>query len=219
MSYDHRFPVASSFGALDMRTAGTVFANVQNKHSAPGFCTISGDALLRLFRANGDRLHLDFARQVARTLPQYLSREGRTLADHGGFMRPGWINERVNTSDWLEPVGEIFVGSCWFNCSLLLTILDFPGIYAQPDSGLVACFDHVEAVWLPSSAASAPTLEIRNPTAFAAEMLVFIETYAATLHPLPHNCRENALHIEITTHGYMRHSLSSTPEHFDCGGA
>jgi len=207
MSYDYRFPVASSFGALDMRTAGTVFANVQNKHSAPGFCTISGDALLRLFRATGDRHHLDLARQVARALPQYLSREGRTLAGHGGFMRPGWINERVNTSDWLEPVGEIFVGSCWCDSSLLLTILDFPGIYAQPDTGLVACFDHVEAVWLPASAASTPTLEIRNPTSFDAEVVLFTETSAATQHPWDQDWRSHSATVIIPANGVIQHSI------------
>jgi hypothetical protein len=216
MSYDYRFPVASSFGALDMRTAGTVFANVQNKHSAPGFCTLSGDALLRLFRLTGERRHLDLARQVARALPQFVSRPGRTLAAQGGFMHPGWINERVNTSDWLEPVGEIFAGSCWCESSLLLTVLDFPGIYAQPDTGLVACFDHVEAAWLPGSAAGesedSPILEIRNPTEFPAAVVVFTETAAAMRQPWSANWRARTKIVLIPARCSCRHPAFRTPQ-------
>ncbi|NLB69732.1 MAG: hypothetical protein GX804_08655 [Lentisphaerae bacterium] len=39
-SYDFCFPPASTFGQLDMLTTGTVWANVQNKHAAPGICTL-----------------------------------------------------------------------------------------------------------------------------------------------------------------------------------
>jgi hypothetical protein len=42
VSYDFQFPAKSLFGRLDMHAAGSVFANVQNKHSAPGICTLSG---------------------------------------------------------------------------------------------------------------------------------------------------------------------------------
>jgi hypothetical protein len=215
MSYDYRFPVASTFGALDMRTAGTVFANVQNKHSAPGFCTLSGDALLRLFRLTGQRRHLDLARQVARALPQFVSREGRTLSARGGFMQPGWINERVNTSDWLEPVGEIFAGSCWCESSLLLTLLDFPGIYAQPDTGLIACFDHVEATWRPDTATGddTPVLEIRNPTAFPALVVVFVENHAATHQPWPADWRSLSATVSVPACGSIRHSVRPVRGH------
>ena len=215
MSYDYRFPVASTFSALDMRTAGTVFANVQNKHSAPGFCTLSGDALLRLFRLTGERRHLDLARQVSRAIPQFVSRDGRTLAARGGFMRAGWINERVNTSDWLEPVGEIFVGSCWCESSLLLTVLDFPGIYAQPDTGLIACFDHIEATWLPLSAtgATTPVLEIRNPTSFPAEVLVFSETAAAALYqPWPTDWRAQSTIVSVPARSRVRQVMRQTSD-------
>jgi zinc transporter ZupT len=39
VSYNYRFPEKSEFGRHDMKTVGSVFANIQNKHSAPGICT------------------------------------------------------------------------------------------------------------------------------------------------------------------------------------
>ena len=59
MSYDFAFPAGSLFGRLGMRAAGSVWANVQNKHSAPGICTLSGDALFKLFRATGHSSYLE----------------------------------------------------------------------------------------------------------------------------------------------------------------
>jgi hypothetical protein len=50
----YAFPVGSEFYRLDIETPGTMFANTQNKHSAPGLCTLSGEALLQLYRCSGD---------------------------------------------------------------------------------------------------------------------------------------------------------------------
>lgn len=187
MSYDYRFPVASTFGALDVRTRGTVFANVQNKHSSPGICTLSGDSLFKLFRLTGDTAWLDLARDIAHALPQFVSRADRPIRASGGALSPGWICERVNTSDWLEPVGEVFNGSCWCEVSLLLSTVELPGVYLQPDTGLLRVFDHVEAV-LVSNDDTTCVLELANPTAHPARVSVFAEssTHAATtpLHQL-----------------------------------
>src|SRR5260370_5059067 len=46
VSYDFQFPEHSLFGRLGMHSAGAVFANAQNKHGAPGICTLSGSSLL-----------------------------------------------------------------------------------------------------------------------------------------------------------------------------
>lgn len=56
MSYDYPFPAASQFGLRDLRTTGAVWANIQNKHGAPGACTHSGSALFRLYRYTGEEL-------------------------------------------------------------------------------------------------------------------------------------------------------------------
>ncbi len=177
-SYDYVFPPDSPFGRLDMRAAGSVWANVQNKHSAPGICTLSGDALFKLFRYTGNRLWLDQIQETAHNLPQYLSRADR-LVGEPPRMRPGYICERVNFSDWegRENIGGSLFGSCWPEVSLLLTVAELPGIYVQPDTGLLCVFDHVEARLIEGD--GRPALECRNPTAFAATVRIFAEPAAA----------------------------------------
>jgi hypothetical protein len=176
-SYDYAFPPGSPFGRLDMRAAGSVWANVQNKHSAPGICTLSGDALFKLFRYTGNRLWLDQIQETAHNLPQYLSRADRPVGEPPA-MRPGYMCERVNFSDWegRANIGGSLFGSCWPEVSLLLTVAELPGIYAQPDTGLLCAFDHVEARLVDAGGVLA--LECRNPTAFDAAVRIFAESSA-----------------------------------------
>ncbi len=74
LSYDFRFPAASTFARLDVQTTGAVVGNVQNKHAAPGFAYYSGDVLLRLYRATGQVLFLEMLRDTAHNLTQYINR-------------------------------------------------------------------------------------------------------------------------------------------------
>lgn len=183
MSYDFRFPETSTLGRLDMRTTGSVWANVQNKHSAPGVCTHSGMSLFRLFRKTGDRRYLELFRDLAHGVPQYLSRSDRPVFG----MPPGWMCERVNTSDWEAPYmppGEGFHGGCWCEISCMLTWAEAPGLYVQPDSGLVCAIDHVDVV---SSLREGGKLivEMRNPTKFEARIKVFSELSHQTSQSLP----------------------------------
>ncbi len=186
VSYDFVFPVNSTFGAMQMSSTGTVIANAQNKHSSPGICTLSGDSLFRLYRATGNSFYLRLAKEITTSLPQYVSRQDRPIrARYSNATNPsGWICERVNMSDWLEPVGEIFPGSCWCEVSLLLTELEFPTLYFQADSGLLVSFDQIEARLIDRSATEA-TLEITNPTDYPVEVRVFCETQSAAATPLP----------------------------------
>jgi hypothetical protein len=196
MTYDFVFPPASTFGKLDMLTTGTVFANVQNKHSAPGLCSLSGNALLKLYRATGDARYLALIREIAHAIPQYMSRTDRPIVDRRPNQRwpvmdPGWINERVNTSDWEvrgDPdneigVGEIFGGSTWAEVAMLLTWAELPGIYAQTDTGFLCALDHVEARVV-SGDGRRLTLEIGNPTKFHASVKVLTESSADLARPL-----------------------------------
>jgi hypothetical protein len=183
VNYDFRFPPASTFAKLDMRTAGTVYANVQNKHSAPGICTLSGLSLLKLFRVTSDVRYLDLVSQIAHAIPQYMSRLDRPITDRRpnqrwAVMEPGWINERVNMSDWEcrgNPdhdiqVGEIFGGSTWSEAAMILTCAELPGVYLQPDTRILRSLDHVEA------SLDGNTLRFANPTSFDAEVAVWIES-------------------------------------------
>lgn len=178
VSYHFNFPQASTFASLGIETTGTVIASVQNKHSSPGICTASGDSLLRLFRATGQERHLELLRQIVRSLPQFLSRADRPImASRVGPQPAGWICERVNLSDWLEPVGEIFYGTCWCEVSLLLTAVEIPSIYFQPDTGRLVTFDHISTNLVRNDGKNW-TLEIRNSTPFPARVRILAETSA-----------------------------------------
>ncbi len=183
-SYDFVFPAESWFGRLGMKTTGSVWANVQNKHSAPGICTFSGDSLLKLFRATGDRTFLELIRETSHNITQYMSREDRQVGDPGA-MRPGYICERVNTSDWEGPqnVGGSLFGSCWPEVSLMLTAVELPGIYVQPDVGFVCVFDHMDTGAMERKG-NAAVLSVRNPTAFDAQVRVFSEHSLRASEPL-----------------------------------
>jgi hypothetical protein len=190
MPYDFDFPTTSTFGKLGMRTVGTVFANVQNKHSAPGICTLSGVSLLRLARATGEREWLDFLAEIAGAIPQYMSRRDRPIRDvrpnqRWPIMPEGWINERINTSDWEvrgDPdeigVGEIFGGSTWSEGAMLLTRVELPGVYVNTSRGWCVALDHVRATL------EDDTLVLENPTRFDAHVKLLIEDDAAMAKPL-----------------------------------
>lgn len=173
MPYDYAFPTGSEFARLNMRSAGTVFANAQNKHAAPGLCTHSGWALFRLFRATGETSWLHLAGRIARALPQYVSLPERPIhTPHGLALPSGWINERVNTSDWDNNLGGVFFGPCWSETSLLLTAAELPGVYAQSDTRLTENFDVVTARWCRNE------LELHNPTAKSAQIRIAVERSA-----------------------------------------
>jgi hypothetical protein len=192
VSYDFKFPPESTFGRMNMRTTGSVYANVQNKHSAPGICTLSGDSLFKLFRATGNLRYLDLIREMAHNLPQYLSRSDRPVSG----MPAGWMCERVEMSDWLEPVGEIFFGSCWCEVSNMLVYTELPGLYVQIDTGLVCSFDHIDAVLLQSTP-EAVVLQLTNPTLFPARLKVLAETSLETRIPLGQNALWGCRQVDI----------------------
>ena len=175
VSYDYKFPENSLFGNLDMRTAGSVWANVQNKHSAPGICTLSGDCLLKLYRATGKKVYMDLLRDIAHNIMQYISREDRPISDQ----HTGWINERVNLSDWESPkrVGGIFKGNTWAQVSAMLTVAEIPGIYVNPSKKEIYVFDHVEAVLKGNQ------IEISNPTKFDATVSIFVDKDVPKIYP------------------------------------
>ena len=167
VSYDYKFPEASLFGGLDMRTTGSVWASTQNKHGGPGICTLSGDCLFKLYRATGNKLYLELARDIAHNIMQYISREDRPIKD----LHPGWVNERVNLSDWegKQNVGELFHGNTWAQVSAMLTVSEIPGIYVNAAKKELFVFDHVNAKL------EGKQIKISNPTKFDAKVKIFID--------------------------------------------
>lgn len=194
VGYDFKFPPQSTFVKAGIRTTGSVYANTQNKHSAPGLCTFSGLGLLKLFRATGDRFHLDMLRDIAFGLPQYLPHPLKPLGD----AKPGWMCERVNLTDWegLERIGETLNMTTWAETSLMLTTIEIPGLYVQPDKSLVVAFDNITAE-IVSDDAKEMVVRLSNPTPAPAKVKIFSESGRATKKLLPENylfgCRTEEL--------------------------
>ena len=141
--YNYEFPEGSEFRRLDMKSVGTVFANIQNKHSAPGICTLSGSSLHELYEFTGNPRYLELYTELTSTVGQYMSTEQRPIFSwtvpkdstvHGSNdievppekLPPGYICERVNMSDWetQKCVGGVFNGSCWSEVSNMLILAD-----------------------------------------------------------------------------------------------
>lgn len=184
VAYNFQFPASSTFGRAGIRSLGSVYANTQNKHSAPGLCTFSGLGLFKLFRATDDRFPLELLRDIAFGLPQYLPHPERPL----GGAKPGWMCERVNLTDWEGPerIGETLGMTTWAETSLLLTTIEIPGLYVQPDRSLVVAFDHVTAETVGDTKGEL-TVRVTNPTRFPARVRVYAESHRAARERLPEN--------------------------------
>jgi len=116
---------------------------------------------------------LESASRIARALPQCVSLPERAIHSPDGRALPsGWLNERVNTSDWDNNLGGVFYGPCWCETSLLLTAAELPGIYAQADTGVAESFDVVTA------RRCGDELDLHNPTAQVAQVRIAVETAA-----------------------------------------
>lgn len=129
VSYKYHFPETSEFGRLGINTVGSVFANVQNKHSSPGICTASGDCLLKLYRYTKKQEYLDLIKDIAYFIPQCVSTETRPIYswhDEPQKLPAGYICERVNMSDWesYKCIGGVFNCSCWCETSLILSFAE-----------------------------------------------------------------------------------------------
>ncbi len=184
VAYDFEFPPKSTFAWAGIRTTGAVYANTQNKHAAPGLCTFSGLGLLKLFRATGDQFHLELLRDIAFGLPQYLPHPQRPL----GRARPGWMCERVNLTDWEGPerIGETLEMTTWAETALMLTTIEIPGLYVQPDQGIVVAFDNITAE-IKGETDDEIWVHIHNPTPAAAAVRVFCESRHDSGKALPDN--------------------------------
>jgi hypothetical protein len=192
MPYDYVFPPSSTLGKLGVQTTGTVGANTQNRHGAPGICTHSGIALWRLFRATGKIQYLQLLHEIAAAMPQYLSHPQHPIDK----MKIGWMSERVSTTDWLEGIGELMYGSTWAETSLMLSYVELPGVYIQPDKSFVYAIDHIESQIVKNTSSSL-TVKFTNPTKAIAIVKVFLETSKDALKPLAENCLYNGLKITL----------------------
>ena len=198
VSYDFAFPKGRTAEKLGVHTRGTVFANAQNKHSAPGICTWSGNSMLKLYRFTGDVKYLEWMSRISHALSQFVSLKERpvdTLA--GKPLIPGYFNERVQTSDWegKHTVGEFLYGSNWPEVTMLLTYVEIPGIYLDLDREVLVVSDHVRAKLVKKSEAEV-VLEVSNDTSYDARVTVLAD-HSRTAEALGHLYFGNMEKLEV----------------------
>lgn len=171
--YDYNFPPTSLFGRQGIKSTGAVGANTQNKHGAPGICTHSGHALLRLYRTTGNTFYAQLLRQTAHNMTQYLGHPAKPIEK----VNEGWMCERVSTTDWLEGIGEITYQSTWAETALMLTYIEVPGVYVNTSTGQAIAFDHVEVQ--ARKKGKGTELTITNPTKTPLAVKVWAEDASA----------------------------------------
>lgn len=174
VSFSYRLPKETPLAKLGAKLTGAVWASTQNKHGAPGFCTQSGDALFKLYRATGDTLYAELLRDIIHAHAEGIQPDGKISerltycdADHRGSRADGW-----NTG-WNETNGTLMA-------------LEIPGIYVRTDKGRLYVFDHVEAKILKRNPEYL-LLQVTNPTAYDAVVTVFAENAEEAAYPLGDN--------------------------------
>lgn len=73
VGYDYHYKDDTQFAERKISTVGAVWANVQNKHTAPGICTMSGESLFHLYRATGNMLYLNLLKDISHNITQFVS--------------------------------------------------------------------------------------------------------------------------------------------------
>jgi hypothetical protein len=183
VSYDYELPPNTELARLGAKLAGAVWASTQNKHGAPGFCTSSGDPLLKIYRATGDRRYAELLRDVIHAHAEGMRSDGR-------------ITERLTYCD-ADSRGTIGGGSNgWTELNGFLMALEIPGVYLRTDSGDIYVFDHVEARVV-KRGDDAVTLKLTNPTDFSASVAIFAESAAQTARPLGYNTFLRWPHVDL----------------------
>jgi hypothetical protein len=197
-SRDVAWPSDSALGLGRKPANGTVWANVQNKHAAPGLCTYSGEQLFRFWRATGNPLALDLLTDITHALPHYVALEGAPIGD----LQPGMMCERVNISDWegaAQVGGNIFGSTIWVETAMLLTAAEIPSVYWRTDSGIVQVFDHLAAAY--TLVDGHWRLHIRNPTAHDTVATVLVDDAVSAHHDLGPLVLERAIRVAVPAGG------------------
>lgn len=178
VSYNYKYPSNTAFYKANIHTMGGVYANIQNKHSAPGICTGSGIGLLKLYRYTGNKFYIELLQDIAHNITQYLPHPKKPL-ENAPY---GFVSERVNMTDWEGPesIGYILPISTWAETSLMLTTIEIPGLYIQPDKSYFIAFDNVE-VKVVQETSKKFELSVTNPTQVDAIITILAENTGPTL--------------------------------------
>ncbi|WP_293713638.1 glycoside hydrolase family 76 protein [uncultured Parabacteroides sp.] len=172
ISFDYVLPENTELAQVDGRLTGAVWASTQNKHSAPGFCTSSADALFRVFRETEDVRYAELLHDVW----------------HGyveGITPNGFICERLGYCD-VELRGTRLNGdggNGWTELNGCMMAMELPGIYIRTDKNMFYAFDHVDVKLIKGNEREM-LLSITNTTPFDAEISVLSESEAEVVKPL-----------------------------------
>ena len=139
LHYDAKLPAGSALGKLGIQPRGAVFANIQNQHGAPGICTASGMALLKLYEITGKEHYLRLLEDIAQCIPQMIKRP--EYEDTWPKLPAGSISERLMTMDGMELCGETASLSTWAEIAMLHTARELPLVYCDSERDATAVFD------------------------------------------------------------------------------
>lgn len=174
VSFRYRLPPDTPLAQLGADLTGAVWASTQNKHGAPGFCTQSGDALFKLYRATGDTHYAALLRDVIH-------------AHAEGIQPNGKITERLTYCD-ADSRGSRGDGgqTGWNETNGALMAVEIPGIYVQTDTEQAYVFDHVVLRKIEKNDRGL-TLTLFNPTAYDATVTLLAESEEQAREPLGDN--------------------------------
>jgi hypothetical protein len=194
VSYDYKFPKGSAMEKAGIHAAGSIFASSQNNHSAPGYYILSGDCLLKLFRATEDKRYAEMYKDQSHNVVQYVGAPHNPLRKQSGF-----VTERVQLSDWEgRNQGSVSYEDSNMAWEVLaaLTCLENPGIYLHTDDATFLVMDHVEAQVIKRDK-SGVTIKITNPTEYDAKVSILAETSKQAKQPLKLNAFNNWPKVEV----------------------
>lgn len=196
VSYDYEFSPESDMGRVGTKSAGSIFASSQNNHAAPGYYIMSGDFLLKYFRASGDIRYAELYKDVTHNVTQYLNTPTNRLQSYlakgddpeNPKIVPAYVSERVQLSDWEGPnIGDappIDSNQAW-EILVQLAGQQNPGIYYNTTSDYLLVLDHVKTERIGKDS-SGTRLKLTNTTPYDAEVKILAETGDQAAKPLDH---------------------------------
>lgn len=183
LSYDYEFPPNSDLGRVGAKSTGSIFASSANNHSAPGFYVLSGDFLLRYYRATGDPRYAELYKDIVHNVTQYVNTEKNPIQPGCG---EGFVSERVQVSDWEGPqFGQVHHNDSNYpwECLVQLASQQNPGIYLNTTTGAMLVLDHVKTE-IVSRDAQGTKLKLTNNSLYPAKVSIFAETSKEAKKPL-----------------------------------
>ena len=153
-AFDYPFPKTSRMGKLGIKATGSVWASVQNRHSAPGPYVMSADWLVKLSQAAGDSRYAQVFYDTALNIAQYATTEKNHFMPKAN---PGTLTERVNTCDWegrgrIGGVGDRDSNQAWENVALFtLMALEKNTLYRPREINATWCSLGTSITWYNSN--------------------------------------------------------------------